>query len=102
MGSSFALSNLFVNPPTDWTATITQQPILTNGLYEGQLDYFGGTPVAIGGTLDFGFDMVFSGATQFSYTVALSPVPEPGTLSLVALSGLLLVGFIVAKRGRRA
>ncbi len=102
MSSSFTLSNQFVNLPNDWTATITQQPILTNSVYVGQLDYFSGAPVPIGGTLDFGFDMIFSGATQFGFTIELSPVPEPGTLGLVIIGGLVSFGFAVARRRRRA
>lgn len=102
MSSTFTISNAVVNVPGDWTSVITQQPILTNSLYVGQVDYFSGTPVPIGGTLDFQFNMIFSGATQFSYTVELIPVPEPETLNLVAVSGILLGGFALGRRRRRA
>jgi hypothetical protein len=71
-------------------------------VFEGQVDYSSGTPVPVGGTLDFQFNMIFSGATRFSYTVELIPVPEPGTLSLVAVSGVLLGGFALGRRRRRA
>ena len=102
MNSSFTLSNAVVYTPVNWTATISQQPAWNGSAYEGRIDYYAGTPVAIGDTLDFSYVMIFSGATQFNFTQELIPTPEPGTLGLVTISGLLLGGFALARRRRRA
>jgi hypothetical protein len=101
MDRSFTLSNAVVYTPGGWTATITQQPAWNGSKYEGKIDYYAGTAVAIGDTLDFGYKMFFSGASQYSYCQEMIPTPEPGTVGLVTISGLLLGGFRLARRWRR-
>jgi hypothetical protein len=97
------------NPPYgDWTVSSVVEPsseLVSGpyaGYYEGTVNLLGGTPVAIGGELDFMYAIQFSGASQFAFTQEVIPsqVPEPGTLSLVAMSGLLLGWGALARRRR--
>jgi hypothetical protein len=101
MSSTFTITNAAVTSPNDWTVSVTQ-PVSTNGSYMGTIDYYAGTAVPLGDTLDFGYWLKFSGAAQYSYTQEMIPTPEPGTLGLVTISGLLLGGFALARRRRRA
>ena len=91
-----------VPPSSDWTATITPPVYVGGGVYTGVIDYQGGTPVAIApgpySELDFSYQVQFTGATSYSLTESVIPVPEPATFSLLAAGGLLLVGGKVARR----
>jgi hypothetical protein len=115
MSSTFTIANTGTlaptvnNPPNnDWSVSSVVEPSspLVSGPfagdYEGTVNLLGGTPVAIGGLLDFGYTIQFSGASQFDFTQEVIPsgVPEPGTLGLVAMSGLLLGGGLLARRRR--
>lgn len=99
MNQSFSINSASVTVPGDWLATITAPsgPDIS-GNFTGSIDYKGGTPVAINGTLDFGYVVQFTGATQYSLTESVQAVPEPGAFSLVMAGGLLLGGWTVAKR----
>ena len=61
-------------------------------MWEGQLNFTGGTPIiyspieADTGVLDFSVKMSFTGSVQ--YCVEALPVPEPASIAL-ALSGLV-------------
>jgi hypothetical protein len=97
------------NPPNgDWVVSSVVEPSspLVSGPYagdyEGTVNLLGGTPVALGGELDFSYAIQFSGASQFSFTQEVIPsmVPEPGTLGLVVMSGLLLGWGALARRRR--
>jgi hypothetical protein len=102
MSQTFHINSASVGAPAGWTATITQPGGPVGGVYTGTIDYMGGTPVAISpglnSTLDFGYQVQFSGATQYSLTESANPVPEPGALSFLWVGGLLLGGWTIARR----
>jgi hypothetical protein len=88
MDHTFTLSDAQVIIPDDWTAVIT--PAAWNGTeYLGTITCSSGTPVAIGDKLEYGYTISFTGDTIINERV--TPIPEPATLSLLALGGLALV-----------
>lgn len=96
MNQSFTINSAGVVAPSDWSASITQPGAPVGGIYTGTIDYTGGTPVALypalNSTLDFGYQVTFSGSTQYNLTESANPVPEPGAFGLLMLAGLLLGG----------
>lgn len=101
LATNFTLSAATIYPPpNDWTINPIIQPIWNGSAYEGQIDYVGGTPIAINGAFEFGYKMTFSGLTSFTFTQELIPLPEPSSIALVAIGGLLLARFTLG-RGRR-
>lgn len=104
MNTSFTILSAGVSAPPGWTAGITQPGVPVGGIYTGTIDYLGGTPVAIApapnSELDFTYQVMFSGATSYSLTESVTPVPEPASFSLLALGGLVLGGRALA-RGRQ-
>ena len=104
MSTNFTISNVTViNPPiTNWTVVSVSPVTYTGSNYVASIEYDTGTPVAIGDELDFSYKLSFLGSTHYSFTQEMTPVPEPGTLGLVTISGLLLGGFKLARRWRRA
>jgi hypothetical protein len=91
----FTISHAGLDLPTDWTNAQTTQPTPQgNGSYLGTVDYYanpGGTPVAPGGTLDFHYWITFTGNVSYTQEMIPSFVPEPMTLSMIALGGLALL-----------
>jgi hypothetical protein len=88
---------------SDWSPHTTVTPPTWNGAaYVGQIDYLGGTTVAVGDELDFSYRVSFSGQT--SYAVAQQytpiPVPEPGLMGLATM-GLLFGAVKLNRRGNR-
>jgi PEP-CTERM motif len=87
MDHPFNLSNAAVMPPpSDWTATpVALTPAVYDGSlwYVGYVDYQSGTPIAIGGELDFSYKISFDGHSSTNYCQELYPTPEPGTLLLL-------------------
>ncbi len=79
-------------PDISWGDTITQ-PVLTAGVWIGEVDYAGGAPIAIGDSATFGLKVNFSGST--SYYTTQTPVPEP------AITGMLALGSLLALRRKR-
>jgi hypothetical protein len=102
MNQGFTINSAGVVAPSGWAVNITQPGAPVSGTYTGTIDFTGGLPVAIfpalNSTLDFGYQVTFAGATQYSLTESASPVPEPGAPGLLMLGGLLLGGRMVAKR----
>lgn len=96
MDSPFTIANPIVSTPGDWTRIDVQQPALIGSLYEGQVDYFAGTIVPVGGTLDFSYSITFTGSTSYSFCQTLVPTPEPSALSLLGLG--LLAGWSKLRR----
>ena len=100
MSQTFSINSAGVVAPSGWTAKITQPGGPVSGIYTGTIDYVGGTPVSIypgpNSVLDYGYQVQFSGATQYSLTESASPVPEPGAFNLL-MAGGLLGGWTVAK-----
>jgi hypothetical protein len=101
MNQPFSINSAGVIAPVGWTANITQPSGPVSGIYTGTIDYVGGTPVAIypgpNSTLDYGYQVQFSGATQYSLTESVNPVPEPGAFNLLMAGGLLLGGWTIVK-----
>jgi MYXO-CTERM domain-containing protein len=88
MSKTFTLSNAAVSDPNDWTVSVTQ-PSWNGTAYVGTIDYYAGTSVNIGDTIEFTYKMAFLGS--ISFTQEMIPTPEPATLTLLALGGLALV-----------
>jgi len=98
MNQTFSINSANVTVPSGWTAIITPPSGPVSGIFTGTIDYKGGTPVAVNGTLDFGYVVQFTGSTSYSLTESVTAVPEPGVFSLLMGGGLLLGGWMVAKR----
>jgi hypothetical protein len=99
MNLTFSINSANVTVPAGWTANITAPtgPDI-HGNFNGVIDYVGGVPVAVSGTLDFGYVVQFTGSMQYSLTESVQAVPEPGTFSFLAAGGLLVGGWAMAKR----
>jgi hypothetical protein len=60
-----------------------------------------GTPVQVGQELDFNYSISFTGATSYSFTEEVIPVPEPAIFALVPVGALLWGGFVAGLRRKR-
>jgi hypothetical protein len=98
LSQPFTITNVLVYTPSDWTIQYTMNSYWNNNVnaYEGNIDFSGITDPVSGdpdnpGTLDFSYKILFSGATSYTFTQEMSPspVPEPGTVGLLAMGGLL-------------
>ena len=102
MNQSFTINSAGVVAPGGWTASITQPGAPVAGIYTGTIDYLGGTPVSIfpllNSTLNFGYQVTFSGSTSYSLTESASPVPEPGAWGFLTAGGLVMGGWSLARR----
>jgi len=97
---AFTLSNpLLLTSPADWSISVSASPDNT----QWELNASGATPIAVGGELDFSYQLSFAGSfscTQTLNPLRAAPVPEPGTLVL-AFSGLLGLAALRVSRRRR-
>lgn len=102
MNQSFSINSAGVVAPAGWTASITQPGGPVGGIYTGTIDYVGGTPVAIfpgaDSTLNYGYQVTFSGSTSYSLTESATPIPEPNIPGLLMVAGILAGGRMVIKR----
>jgi hypothetical protein len=104
LSQSFTLSAVDVTLPPDWTVSSFAQPTLVNsplGAYEAQMVFSSGTPVQVGQELDFNYSISFTGATSYSFTEEVIPVPEPAIFALVPVGALLWGGFVAGLRRKR-
>jgi len=94
MSSPFSIINEYVSTPNDWTVSVIQptygphstQHIGSEGYdYMGQIQYLSGTPIAVGGLLDFGYSIVFDGYTNFTFCQEMVAIPEPASIGLIVL-----------------
>jgi hypothetical protein len=89
-------------PAGDWSVSPTtyqSSSEFPTEPYEATIDLTGGTPVQIGGELDFGYAIHFGSSTDYAFTQEMIPVPEPGDLGLA--SALLFGGIELVKRLRK-
>jgi hypothetical protein len=102
MNQSFTINSAGVVAPGGWAASITQPGAPVAGIYTGIIDYLGGTPVSIypllNSSLNFGYQVTFSGSTSYSLTQTANPVPEPGAWGFLTTGGLLMGGWTLARR----
>ncbi len=107
MNVNFTLSGVSVANPLGWIGTIAIAPHQVapfTPLWTGEIVYSqNGGPVVNtipfdpNNTLDFSYKVTFTGATHYSLTEQVTPIPEPGTFGLV-VCGLLVAGFSAIKR----
>jgi hypothetical protein len=91
MSKSFTFSNIGV-VNSGWT--YTPPAVVQSGTnWIGSIQYTGGVPVPINGSLNFNYAVTFVGSAKFCEELTPSPVPEPATFALMAggLAGLLVL-----------
>jgi len=99
LGGPFSLN--YATAPTNWKTTITGPSAVGDGNYVGTIDYAmatGGSPVLIGQTGEFGFEMGLDGLNLYGFGLAMAPSPEPATLVLL---GAGAVGLVIRRRRRK-
>jgi hypothetical protein len=103
LSQPFTITNPVVSTPGDWTISYSTNATWNGSAYVGYIDFTGGTPVSGNpespGTFDYAYKLVFEGATSYTLSQVLTPVPEPGTGGLLAMS--LVLGAYINRRLRR-
>jgi hypothetical protein len=99
----FTITTATVYTPNYWSVSFTPSSTWNGFQYEGSVVLTAGLPVSGDpmnpGTLDFSYRVNFSGATSYGFAQQMAPVPEPGTVGLLLMGGLLCVS--TARRMRR-
>lgn len=96
IGMDKPFSIIGVVAPPDWTWIITApaagQPLPGHPSpgtgWVGMVDFYAGSPIAIGSSGNFGLVLQFDGSVQFC--TEQYPTPEPATLALLLCGGLFL------------
>jgi hypothetical protein len=91
MSTTFTFSGVANSVPGDWSATVQNPGAPVAGIFTGHLVFNAGTPVAVTQPFDFTYTVNFTGGGSINLNQTLTPVPEPGTLSLLAVGGALLM-----------
>lgn len=103
MATTFTITNVTVTSPlNDWTVVSVSPVTFTGSNFVANIVYDTGTPIAIGDTLDFSYKLQFASSTHYAFTQEMIPVPEPGTVVMVTMSGLLFASLALARRRHRA
>lgn len=95
MSKAFSISA--VTAPSGWTTSVVNQPTQSGNDYIGQIVYTTASPLADGGTIDFGYKLSFLGSVAYTQEMIPVAAPEPATMSLLAMGGLAML-----RRGRKA
>jgi hypothetical protein len=97
MDRSFTLLNASVNYPDTtepgWAPVLPLLPSVydsVNNRWTGEVDYQGGTPLPVGGTLDFSYRMSFVGSAHYCQETIPIPTAEPGSLVLLLAGGMAI------------
>jgi hypothetical protein len=99
--AQFTFASESVTAPDGWSVGSIIQPSLpdSSGNYTGTIYFQGGRPVANDGVdeLDFNYKFSFTGSPGgvYNYSQHMTPIPEPGTMALLA-GGLL--AFVALRR----
>jgi hypothetical protein len=88
-----------LTPPGNWTSAVVSPAVYDGSYwYVGNVSFSAGTPIQIGDELDFHYKISFAGHSSTNYLQELSPIPEPGTLVLLAgLVGMFALGYLRRK-----
>jgi hypothetical protein len=100
---SIIAGSALVNDPLDWNPNSLITPVNTipgdyvdvhgvHHLYEGRIDYYAGTPVPNGGTLEVVYKINYATGTV-NFTQEMVPTPEPTSLIMLACGLLGLLGI---------
>jgi hypothetical protein len=97
-----------VTMPSDWTFSSptysTAGPGPFAGDYEATLIFNSGTPLNIGGEMDFDYAIHFASSTDYWFAQEMMPneVPEPGVFNLATMSGLFFgASHLIKRLGRK-